>query len=397
MLSGKTRTHFLVFLSIALLFGGARTAGAQASSDAKEKRKELSKLKVELDRAESELDSLRGVEAGLLKRLSTLDERLALDREVIKKVTARLKRLRQKKNAAESTLTERKARLAEAKERYSHQALDVYLNTFAHTQAPAPGGVLPEVPAPEFRDVYFASLNEQTRRRIRQAEDSAASAEKRLKAVARSEREAENLRKKRTVGASIRQSQLQSSKRSLAKVRKSKESVADRLLFLSEAARQMSELVARLEARERERGTGGRFRSQNTGLFVAQKGRMKPPIAGRIVSAYGWKTDDVTNLKSYSPGVEIKGKPNYNVRAVAEGVVVYVGSLRSYGNFVIVAHDDGYYSTYGGLDRVKVRQDQRIPAREPVGVTADGMVKFELRKGQEPVDPVQWLDFGQLR
>ncbi|HSG99461.1 MAG TPA: peptidoglycan DD-metalloendopeptidase family protein, partial [candidate division Zixibacteria bacterium] len=152
------------------------------------------------------------------------------------------------------------------------------------------------------------------------------------------------------------------------------------------------------EASERERAGVSPWESLQTGLFIARKGQMKPPLAGgKIVGGYGWKTDNVTNLKSFSPGVEIHGKPNYNVRAIADGVIVYVGSLRGYGNFVIVAHDDGFYSTYGGLGRVKVQLDQRIPEREPVGVTDDGIVKFELRRGQEAVDPIEWLDFSQLQ
>ena len=391
-----------IALAIALFPLSSAVAGS-GDKDVKSKKGELSKIRVELDETQKRLDSLRGSESKLLNKLKDLDERIELDRQVIKKVNGKLGRLRKKKAEAKAQLEKRRALLASRKDRFRRDMRAFYLREFNVTPAPQgadnPLGQIDIPAANDWQTAYFNSIGALRRHEVGVSSDLAHSAESQFGAVSKSERDVERLKKKRVAGASLRESQRDLSKRKLGKVRKDKESVADRLLYLSEEAKQMNELVARLEAQERERNASQRTtpEANMTGLFVAQKGRLKPPLAGKIVTGFGWRTDPVSNLKTFSPGVEIKGLPNYNVRAVAEGTVAYIGSLRGYGKFVIVAHDDGFYTTYGGLARVKVSLDQVIAARTAVGVTTTGMVKFEIRRGKESVDPVSWLDFGALR
>ncbi len=78
--------------------------------------------------------------------------------------------------------------------------------------------------------------------------------------------------------------------------------------------------------------------------------------------------------------------------SVADGSVAYSGNLRGYGIFVIINHDDQYYTTYAGLGEALVAKDQIVRARMVVGKSAsDGLVKFELRKGRDALDPVTWI------
>ncbi len=384
----------LLFFTLALapLWGKEKT-------DVKGKKDELSSIRVELDQTQGQIDSLRSEESKLLDKLKNLDERISLDKEMINKINQKISQLRKNQSAAAAALRKRDKDLAVKRSDFGSQLAEVYLRAQNSPDPPASGlALLVNEEENPWQKVYFSALSDLNRRRVASASEAAKSAQERLRDVKKSASKVAKLKKDRTVSASITRSKKENSQRNLKKVRQDKEQAADRLLFLSESARQMNDLIARLEASERQNNTRrDRPQMEMTGLFVARKGRLKPPIQGKVISGFGWKTDDVTNLKSYSPGIEIKGNPNYNVRAVAPGVVVYIGNLRGYGQFVIVAHDDGYYTTYGGLARVKVVLDQRIPLREPVGVTGTGLVKFELRAGRESVDPVAWLDFGALR
>ena len=88
----------------------------------------------------------------------------------------------------------------------------------------------------------------------------------------------------------------------------------------------------------------------------------------------------------------IKGKSGRQVAAVASGTVAYIGELRGYGNFVIMDHDGEYYSTYAGLGQVSATQGQYVQSGGKLAVAGpDGMVKFELRRGRKPLDPVRWI------
>lgn len=385
-------TLFFLAFACAPLWGREKT-------DVKSKKNELSKIRVELDQTQGQIDSLRSEESKLLGKLKNLDERIALDKEMIIKINRKVTQLRKKQSSAAAALRDRDRDLSIKQGEFRSQLAKVYLQAQNSPDPPASGlAFLVNEEENPWQKVYFSALSDLNRKRVTSASQAARSAQKRLKDVKKSTSQVEKLKKDRAVSASITRSKIENSQRNLTKVRQVKEQAADRLLFLSESARQMNDVIARLEASERQSRTRlDRPQTEMTGLFVAQKGRLKPPIQGKIISGFGWKTDNVTNLKSYSPGIEIKGKPNYNVRAVAPGIIVYIGNLRGYGKFVIVAHDDGYYTTYGGLGRVKVVLDQRIPVREPVGVTGTGLVKFEIRAGKESVDPVAWLDFGALR
>ena len=108
--------------------------------------------------------------------------------------------------------------------------------------------------------------------------------------------------------------------------------------------------------------------------------------------SFGNHTDEVTNLKSFSPGVTIKGQSRAPVKAVASGMVAYVGNLRGYGNFVIINHDDEYYTTYAGLGEANVVQDSYVSSGSRIAHAGeDGVIKFELRQGSQPLDPIEWI------
>ncbi len=82
---------------------------------------------------------------------------------------------------------------------------------------------------------------------------------------------------------------------------------------------------------------------------------------------------------------------------MASGKVAYAGTLRGYGNFVIVNHDHQYYTTYAGLGKIMVSENQYLQSGEKIGESgSDGTIKFELRQGREPLDPVEWIDFESL-
>jgi lipoprotein NlpD len=80
------------------------------------------------------------------------------------------------------------------------------------------------------------------------------------------------------------------------------------------------------------------------------------------------------------------------VAAVASGTVAYVGNLRGYGNFIIINHDDRFYTTYAGITEVTVSVGEYVLAGNKLAeVAGEGVVKFELREGRTPLDPIEWI------
>ena len=88
----------------------------------------------------------------------------------------------------------------------------------------------------------------------------------------------------------------------------------------------------------------------------------------------------------------IKGKAGRDIVAAAAGRIAYTGSLRGYGDFIIINHDDRYFSTYAGISGLVVSEGQYVYSGSRLAAAAaDGVVRFELRRGRDPLDPVEWI------
>ncbi|RJS91594.1 murein hydrolase activator EnvC [Salinisphaera sp. Q1T1-3] len=128
--------------------------------------------------------------------------------------------------------------------------------------------------------------------------------------------------------------------------------------------------------------------------FATLKGRMHPPVSGRVLAAFG-------QTKSGGPlrwqGEWFAASEGTPVHVVAGGRVVYVGYMKGYGLIVIVDHGQGYYSLYGHAAASYVDVGDAVQAGQPIataghsgGHDTNG-IYFEIRHGQTPVNPRRWL------
>jgi len=132
--------------------------------------------------------------------------------------------------------------------------------------------------------------------------------------------------------------------------------------------------------------------------FYSLKGELIWPIRGRIVEKFGIKRHPKYNIKLKSNGIEIKPRRNFEkVRAVYDGVIVYAGYVKSYGNTVIIEHPGKYYTLYSHLKDIFVEKNKIVKKGEVIGVTGNTGVReydslyFSIRKGVTPLNPMKWL------
>lgn len=127
-----------------------------------------------------------------------------------------------------------------------------------------------------------------------------------------------------------------------------------------------------------------------TGPEVRPEGGSAAPAQGRILRRYG------EGSGARSQGVTFETRQNAQVVAPRAGRVAYAGPFRGYGLLLIIAHGDGYHSLLTGFSRIDVEAGQRVVAGEPVGImgTADRekpQLYMELRHNGQPVNPMPWL------
>lgn len=99
-------------------------------------------------------------------------------------------------------------------------------------------------------------------------------------------------------------------------------------------------------------------------------------------------------------GIDIGGANGDAVVAAADGRVIWAavgeGTMRHYGNLIIVQHNKTYLTAYANNSTLLVKEDQRIKKGQKIaemGSTGTDRVKlhFELRRMGVAVDPLKYL------
>lgn len=90
------------------------------------------------------------------------------------------------------------------------------------------------------------------------------------------------------------------------------------------------------------------------------------PQPTKILLGFGFQVRDGDTIAAHS-GVDLAAKLGTPVLAVADGTVAFVGMQGSYGNLVVINHQDGYQTRYAQLDRIQVKLGQRVQRGTQIG------------------------------
>ena len=67
-------------------------------------------------------------------------------------------------------------------------------------------------------------------------------------------------------------------------------------------------------------------------------------------------------------GVDFVGLSDKNIRAIADGTVIFKSRSTSYGNYLRIRHDDGNISLYAHMSSIKVSKGDSVKAGQIIGV-----------------------------
>jgi murein DD-endopeptidase MepM/ murein hydrolase activator NlpD len=139
-------------------------------------------------------------------------------------------------------------------------------------------------------------------------------------------------------------------------------------------------------------GTAGSLAPAAPEAAAASNG-FRWPVRGRIISQFGKKANGERN-----DGINLAVPEGTSVKAAEDGTVIYAGNeLKSYGNLVLIRHNNGWVSAYAHNSKLEVKRGDTVTRGQAIalsgmsgGVTTP-QVHFELRKDATPVDPLQHL------
>ncbi|MFG1358163.1 peptidoglycan DD-metalloendopeptidase family protein [Xanthobacter pseudotagetidis] len=121
--------------------------------------------------------------------------------------------------------------------------------------------------------------------------------------------------------------------------------------------------------------------------------QFRAPVRGRVIAGYGPKPGGTHN-----DGVNFAVPEGTAIRAAEDGTVAYAGNeLKGFGNLVLIKHADGYVTAYAHASEIdvkrgdQVRRGQVIAKAGQSGNVQTPQLHFEIRKGNQPVDPSRYV------
>ena len=129
--------------------------------------------------------------------------------------------------------------------------------------------------------------------------------------------------------------------------------------------------------------------------FSKSKGKLAWPLQGRVRNLFGKNRGNTTgNLKWQ--GVIIESKPGVEIRAIANGQIVFSDWMPSYGLLIIIDHDNGYMTLYGHNQSLYKSVGEWVELGELIAIVGDSGgqddpgLYFEIRHKGRPLDPTLW-------
>jgi len=118
------------------------------------------------------------------------------------------------------------------------------------------------------------------------------------------------------------------------------------------------------------------------------------PIDSRsIISDFGVKPGGERN-----DGINLAAQVGTQIRASEGGVVIYAGNgIAGYGNLILIEHADNWVTAYAHTSEMLVQRDQTVLRGQVIalagntGSVSTPQLHFELRRGTQPVNPLDYL------
>ncbi|MCL2362655.1 MAG: M23 family metallopeptidase [Defluviitaleaceae bacterium] len=122
------------------------------------------------------------------------------------------------------------------------------------------------------------------------------------------------------------------------------------------------------------------------------------PIQGIITSPGGLRYNPVTRRREFHDGIDIGAPIGTPVVAPRDGTVLAIGYSSTWGQFLRLAHSDGYISFMAHLHRVTVSigddvsQGQQVAYSGNTGRSTGPHLHFGLFRDGQYVDPYNYVD-----
>ncbi|MDI3546539.1 MAG: hypothetical protein PWR10_191 [Halanaerobiales bacterium] len=127
------------------------------------------------------------------------------------------------------------------------------------------------------------------------------------------------------------------------------------------------------------------------------------PAQGEITSPYGCRDHPILGRREFHTGIDIAVPIGSPIYAAADGVVIFSGWSRGYGNLIIIKHREDRQTFYGHNIELLVKkgdiikQGKIIALSGSTGLSTGPHLHFEIRIKGKAYDPMRFLNQRYFR
>ncbi len=132
--------------------------------------------------------------------------------------------------------------------------------------------------------------------------------------------------------------------------------------------------------------------------FKSNRGKLPwPVIKGRVVKKFGKQPHPILKgITIQNSGVDIETDKNQIARAIFEGEVSTVQTIKGAGKLVQIRHGN-YITTYYNLENIQVKEGDKVTTKQKIGNvhtnanTGETVMKFLIFENSKFVNPQKWI------
>ena len=359
----------------------------------------INKMKKEIEELSSKLRKANINETTTSKRITNLDEEIALINKLIQSLKKEETLNRDKVNVLKDRIKIKEEELELLRIRYEQRII----NTYQKGRVSDLEKVLSSTSWRQavYRTQYLKIISSIEQKMTKDIENMLLTINKdKLKLESLLRQSISLKRDKQKQMASLRKMRIKREKE-LNRIRQDKSALANYMQEKSAGVKQLESIIKKVledKARsEREERIRQQQQALKTKEFNLLKGQLPWPTEGRVISKFGKQWNSRLKTTTDNPGIDIKGQPGSPIRSTMSGVVTTITYIRGYGTTVIIDHGGGFYTVYSHVTNIQTQVDSEVRSGDVIAYMGDSgsingsKLHFEVWGKGQKLDPEKWL------
>ena len=389
--------NYVILVSFCVL--NAQSSQRDYNEELRYQNDAINKMKKEIEELSSKLRKANINETTTSKRITNLDEEIALVNKLIQSLKKEETSNRNKVNVLKDRIKTKEDELELLRTRYEQRII----NTYQKGRVSDLEKVLSSTSWRQavYRTQYLKIISSIEQKMTKDIENTLLAINKdKLKLESLLRQSISLKRDKQKQMTSLRKMRIKREKE-LNRIRKDKSALANYMQEKSAGVKQLESIIKKVledKARsEREERIRQQQQALKTKEFNLLKGQLPWPTEGRVISKFGKQWNSRLKTTTDNPGIDIKGQPGSPIRSTMSGVVTTITYIRGYGTTVIIDHGGGFYTVYSHVTNIQTQVDSEVRSGDVIAYMGDSgsingsKLHFEVWGKGQKLDPEKWL------